>query len=225
MPDSQSEQQWAKFAAPGRNFVMRADLMNQSRLLSLFNSARVKIANDVNQLRSDLNANAESSPTLPADYWLTYPFMGPANEELKDAFATAEALLLATRDEAQSHHAEYWLFLLDMPPQVDPDPQERDQFKKRIGVDTLFKTDQLISDFSAKNAIRHMALAPEMARFAAEKSIVLHGFKGTPRNTGHLNEIGHKLAGRIIAHQLNDNSTVLSQRPVEESLITKGASR
>jgi hypothetical protein len=188
--------------------------MNQSRLISLFNSARAKAANDVNQWRSAFHAKAESSSFLPANYWLTYPFLGPANSELKDAFETAKALLLAMRDEAANHHAEFWLFVLDMPAQVEPDLQERTQFQKQLGVDTLFRTDRLISDFASDNGIPHMALAPELARFAAEKSILLHGFNGTPRNSGHLNEVGHMVVGRMIAQQLRNNSTVLRRPPV-----------
>jgi len=199
-PDSQSERRWADFVPPSQKQMLSANLMNQSCLLSLFNSARAKAWNDVNQWESASHAKAESPSSLPADYWLTYPFLGPANPELKDAFKTAKALLLAMRDEAASHHAEFWLF-----------------FQKQLGVETLFRTDRLICDFASDNEIPHLALAPELARLAAERSLTLHGFKGTPKNSGHMNELGHQIVGRIMAEELRDNSAVLRRSAIAKN--------
>jgi hypothetical protein len=216
--DPESERRWRTFIPSGATHGLSGDLMNRSLLLSLFNSARVKATGDAEPWNSVFHTKASSPSRLPADYWQRYPLLGPANPELKDAIEVAQALLLAMRDEAASRHAELWLFTLDTPEQVEPDPGLRARFLNKIGVDTLFKTDRLVSDFATRNGILNLALAPELARFATEKSVVLHGFKGTPRNSGHLNEIGHMVAGHLIAQRLRENSAVLRQlRVADES--------
>jgi hypothetical protein len=166
-------------------------------------------------MTAEFQPKAAGMPSFPADYWQTYPFFGPSNGDLKDAWAICEALVLAMRDETSRHHAEFWLMMLDMPAQVEPDLQRRIKFQERLGVDTLFRSDQLLSDFAAQAEIRHVALAPELARYAAERKVVLHGFKGTPRNTGHLNEEGHLAVGQLIARVLRENSSRLSREPLE----------
>lgn len=186
--------------------------MNQSRLLSLANSARVRAANNLHQMAAGFQAKAEEVSTLPGDFWRTYPYYGPANADLKDAWTISESLILAIRDEVSRHNAEFWLFMLDMPGQVDPDPQETANLRKRLGVDTLFRSEQLLGDFAAHEGIRNMALAPELTRYAVEHNVVLHGFQGMPRNTGHLNENGHWIVGQLIAKTLRENSSRLLRK-------------
>jgi hypothetical protein len=192
-----------------------ADLMNQSRLLSLVNSARVRAGNNFRQMTAGFQAKAAAVSAFPVDYWRTYPYYGPVNADLKDAWAVSEALILALRDEATSHNAEFWLFMLDMPGQVDPDPQAAANLRKRLGVETLFRGEQLLGDFAAHAGIRHMALAPELTRYATARNVVIHGFKGMPRNTGHLNENGHRVVGQLIAKALRESSRSLAREPLE----------
>jgi hypothetical protein len=213
--DRQTVEWRAGFAGPNPRQAWTADLMNQSRLLSLVNSARVKAGKNVRQAKAAFRPQAKSISPYPEDYWQTFPLLGPATADLKEAWAIGEALILAMQDESARHEAEFWLFILDAPPQVDPDPQERERFQMRLGVGTLFRSDQLLSDFAVQAKIRHQALAPELARIAADRNIVLHGFKGRPKNTGHLNETGHMVVGQLIARTLREHSAVLSK----ESLL------
>jgi hypothetical protein len=210
--DRQTVERRSRFVGPNPRQALTADLMNESRLLSLVNSARVKAGNNVRQMKAAFQPQAKGVSPYPADYWQTYPLLGPANSDLKEAWAIGEALILGMRDETSRHHAEFWLFVLDAPPQVEPDPQERARFQQHLGVDTLFRSDQLLGDFADRAGIRHKALAPELARVAAERNIVLHGFKGMPRNTGHLNETGHLAVGQLIARTLRQNSPVFARQ-------------
>jgi hypothetical protein len=209
---------------PNPRQVIVADLMNRSRLLSLANSARVKAANNFHQMTSGFQAKAEAVSTLPPDYWRVFPYYGPANADLKDGWATSEALILAIRHEVSRHHAEFWLFMLDMPGQVDPDSQESAKLRKRLGVDTLFRSEQLLGDFASHAGIRHVALAPELQQYSTERNLVLHGFPGMPRNTGHLNENGHLAVGQLIARALRESSPHLSREPLEPRKETDGTS-
>jgi hypothetical protein len=213
--DSRTVAQRNAPAGLGSRQAWTADLMNQSRLLSLVNSARVKAGNNIRQMAAGFQTKADGVPPFPVDYWKTFGFFGPANADLKDAWAICEAFVLAMRDETSRHQAEFWLVMLDTPAQVDPDPQERIKFQKRLGIDTLFGSDQLLSDFAAHAEIRHMALAHELARFTAERNVVLHGFKGMPRNTGHLNENGHLAVGQLMARILRERSSRLEKESVE----------
>jgi hypothetical protein len=213
--DPQTAAQRKAPAVPNSRQVWVADLMNQSRLLSLVNSARVRAGNNFRQMAAGFQAKAEAASTFPVDYWRTFPYYGPVNPDLKDAWAVSEALILALREEASRHHAEFWLFMLDMPGQVDPDPQAAANLQKRLGVETLFRGEQLLGDFAGRAGIRHMALAPELTRYAAERNVVLHGFQGMPRNTGHLNEKGHLAVGRLIAQKLRESSPTLSRESLE----------
>jgi hypothetical protein len=213
--DSQTAAQRAATAGPTRRQMWTADLMNESRLLSLVNSARVRAANNLHQMTAEFQTKADAVSTLPTDYWQTFPYYGPTNAPLKDAWATSEALILGIRDEVSRHNAEFWLFMLDMPGQVDPDPRERANLQERLNVDTLFRSDQLLGDFASRAGIRHRALAPELARYASEQNVGLHGFKGMPRNTGHLNETGHSIVGRLIAKTLQESSPRISREAVD----------
>ncbi len=207
--DTQTVAQSTALSGPNRRQVWTADLMNQSRLLSLANSARVKAANNLRHMMVGFQAKAETVSALPVDYWRTFPYYGLANADLKEGWAISEALILSLRNEVSDHHAEFWLFMLDMPGQVDPDPREAANLRKRLGVDTLFRSDLLLSDFADREGIRHMALAPELTRYAVEHNFVLHGFEGMPRNSGHLNEKGHLAVGQLIGKALRDNSPCL----------------
>jgi hypothetical protein len=213
--DPQTAAQRVAPAGPNPCHLWTTDLINHSRLLSLVNSARVRAWNNIRQWTIGFQSRAAGVSAFPVDYWRTFPYLGPANADLKDAWAIGEALILALRDEAARHDAEFWLFILDMPGQVDPDPREVANLQRRLGVDTLFRSDQLLSDFAERAGIRHMALAHDLAQYATERNVILHGFKGMPRDTGHLNEQGHLAVGQLIARALRENSARLSRKSLQ----------
>jgi len=195
----------------GARQAWAADIMNQCRLLSLVNSARVKVRNNLGKWRAEFHAKADTVPSRPEDYWQTYAYFVPVDPDLKQAWQVAEELILAMRQEVTWHDAEFWLCLLDMPPQVEPDAGERARFQRRLGPHNLFDSDKSLSDFATQAGILHMALAKDLAQFAAEHSVLLHGFKATPRNTGHLNETGHWAVGQLIASTLRNRSPLLAR--------------
>jgi hypothetical protein len=134
---------------------------------------------------------------------------GPATPALKDAWSIGEELILLSQREASRHHAEFWLFLLDMSPQVDPDAGNRQALMRALGIDDLFHADELLADFAEREKIPHEILAPKLLAFAQAHQVLLHGFKGRPRNSGHWNESGHEAAGHLMAQKLSNCSTVL----------------
>lgn len=215
--DDQAVKQMAAMAGRPDGQAWTADVMNQSRLLSLINSSRVKATNNAHELLAGFHAHAASLSPYPDDYWKTFGYLGPANADLRDAWDICEAFLLAMRDEVSRHGAEFWLCVLDIPAQVDPEPQPRLELQKKLGLDTLWRSNQILGEFMTRTGIQHMDLAPDLARFAAERHVFLHGFKGMPRDIGHLNEVGHQAVGRMIAARLETQSARLHEPAFEES--------
>ena len=199
--DAQTLQERAAFHDSGRFHNMEGDLMNSSRLLSLLNEG-VKKAHE--RILSKLGR--ASDPDANVSYQETDCLLGPARPDLKAAWEVSEALILRSRDAAAKHHADLWLFTLDMPEQVEMDPNKRAALERKLSVMDLFLTDRLIADFASANGIHHGTLAPGLLAYAETHHTVLHGFTHIPRNVGHANQIGHRLMGEMIANQLLQSS-------------------
>lgn len=207
--DRITERQRAAFVAPSAWDDRMADWTNASRVLSLANAARRKISAQTAILRHAWRRSADATVTdRPVDE--TYVLKGRATPDLDAAWALAEALLVRCSQTVAEHHAEFWFFLLDMAPQIDPDPAQRALTARSLGVDNLLLGDKIFAEISARNGILHDMLAPEMMGFAERNKVILHGFPHHPRNTGHWNEAGHALAGRLMARRLLDCSPALN---------------
>jgi hypothetical protein len=197
-PDAETLKQRASFRPPGHLRSWFADLINTSRLLALCNAGFKKALE---------NLHPESNPT--SAYNESDAFLGPATPELTQAWDIAKAMILKSRDEARRHQAEFWLFTLDMPQQVDPDPVARAKYAKSLGIPDLFLADRLFAQFAEANEIPHAALAPQLLLFAEQHHVFLHGFSASAPNAGHWNRLGHKVAGEIMAGQLLNHSKFL----------------
>jgi hypothetical protein len=127
--------------------------------------------------------------------------------DLAEAWQVSEAIMLKARDSAAIHHAQLWLFALDISFQVDPDRNERAEFDRRFG---SFSSDRKLAEFASQSAIPNSMLGPDMAAYAEQHNVVLHGFPGrTARNTGHLNAIGHYVVGHLMAQRLWGSAPLL----------------
>jgi hypothetical protein len=193
-PDAETLRERAAFSRGGLVTQRFGDVMNASRLLTLFNEGVKKSAEELKlRLGRQTHGNA---------YKESDSFLGPANSDLAAAWDVSQALILLSKQEAARHHAELWLFTLDMPQQVDPDPSARTAFMRSLGIGDLFISDHLFAEFAARQGIPHGELAPPLLALAEQQKIALHGFAGTPRNSGHWNEAGHRAAGELLARQL-----------------------
>jgi hypothetical protein len=183
--------------------------MNASHLLALVNAASKKLSAQAvifaHGGRNTGGAGPEAQENLDAS------LIGPATPVLASAWSVAEKLIESCQAVVSSHHAEFWLITLDLPVQVDPDDQERTAFLRRMGLSDMFFADKLIANFAEREDIHHAMLAPQMLAFAEANHAVLHGFSNTPRNTGHWNEIGNRVAGELMAKELYDGSGIFSR--------------
>jgi hypothetical protein len=128
-------------------------------------------------------------------------YLEPGNALWNDAWRVTEKLILEMRDEVNSRGAKFVVVTLSNGPQVLPNPELREEFKKRFGVTDLFYPDNRIKALGAREAIPVITLAPEMQEFAQRNNVFLHGFGANPGN-GHWNATGQRVAGELIAKKM-----------------------
>ncbi len=201
LPDRQTQQERAAFSGSGRMHALLGDFLNSVEIAALCNEGIKKAVEQTDAFLGKRRSVGE--------YKQTSAFLGPATPALKSAWDISQALILRSSACAQSHGAEFWLFTLDMPEQVDPDDAARSAFARSLGIHDLFISDKLFANFAAAHGILHGTLAPSLLNFAKAHKTILHGFPGGPRNFGHWNESGHRAAGELMASTLLASSRII----------------
>jgi len=125
----------------------------------------------------------------------------PTTDVWKEAWRVTEGLLLQMRDEVARKGARFFVVTLSSGIQVDPNPSNRSAFANYLGVSDLFYPERRLAGFCQARHIPILLLAPIFQEYAARHKVYLHGF-GKSLGTGHWNQEGHRLAGRLIAEWL-----------------------
>jgi len=125
----------------------------------------------------------------------------PLNPDWNDAWRVTEGLIVQMRDEVRAKGAKFLVVTGSMGIQVDPDTAARQEYMNRLGVQTLFYPDQRIKALGEKEGFDVLGLAPLLEDYATRNKVFLHG-DGDAKGKGHWNEIGHRLAGELIAQEL-----------------------
>ncbi|HCX30879.1 MAG TPA: G-D-S-L family lipolytic protein [Blastocatellia bacterium] len=128
-------------------------------------------------------------------------YLEPENALWSDAWRVTECLLIEMRDEVIAGGAKFAVITLSNGPQVLPDPNSREAFKKRFGITDLFYPDNRIKALGARERITVLTLAPELQEHAQRNNVFLHGF-GVDVGNGHWNAMGHRVAGELIAKKI-----------------------
>jgi len=128
-------------------------------------------------------------------------YLEPANAVWNDAWTVTEDLILEFRNEVKSHSAKFVVVTLSNGPQVLPNPEARERFKRRFGITDLFYPDDRIKLLCARAEIPVIIPVPELQEFAQNNNIFLHGF-GENLGNGHWNATGHRVAGELIAKKI-----------------------
>ena len=105
------------------------------------------------------------------------------------------------RDEVQAKGAKFLVVTGSMGIQVSPDPDARQEYMNRLGIRSLFYPDQRIKALGDHEGFKVLNLAPGLEDYASRNRVFLHG-AGDVKGRGHWNEIGHRLAGELIAQKL-----------------------
>lgn len=119
----------------------------------------------------------------------------------QEAWKITEKALLLMRDEVAAHGAKFFVVVLSTGMQVHPDPKERQRYADWIGVQDLLYPDRRLAEFCRREDIPILLLAPTFQEYAIQHQKFLHGF-GERLGTGHWNQTGHRLAGKMLAEWL-----------------------
>ena len=128
-------------------------------------------------------------------------YLEPGNAVWNDAWSLTEKLILEMRNEVNSRGAKFVVVTLSNGPQVLPNPELREEFKKRFGITDLFYPDDRIKSLCMREGIPVITLAPELQEFAQRNNVFLHGF-GKNIGNGHWNATGQRVAGELIAKKM-----------------------
>ena len=125
-------------------------------------------------------------------------YQEPTDPRWRSAWEVTERLLLIMNDEVTRRGATFAVVTLTNGVQVHPDPDVVEQARKRLGVPDLDYPDRRIRQLGERGGFGVLNLAEPFRRHARANHIYLHGFEPN-LGTGHWNEQGHGLAGRLIA--------------------------
>jgi hypothetical protein len=206
--DQQTLEERRSFVSQGRLSLFLEDAANKSRVLSLVNNAR-RAAGSLLTGPWHFPWRRDNSKVSSPDFE-NLVLRGPVTPELTSAWQIADGLLEMCQAEANRRGAEFWFFLFDMAPQVDPDPRMRAEEQREYGIDDLFGADRLFDEFSTRQGIKHEMLAGDLFAYSSASGLLLHGFPGRPRNSGHWNVAGNRIAGHLLADKLFNCSAVIA---------------
>lgn len=180
-------------SAPGRLLYA---VFNHSRLLELGKQGKSTVDGWIGSLRARRHEEGEALQELGLDNAVYWP---PKDPLWGDAWRITEAMLRTMRDESAAHRKPFGVVSLTTGMQVHPDPKVRQEFMKKLGVDTLFYPDERLAAFGRAERIPTLTLAQPLAREAQERKVFLHGFPNTAPGEGHWNEQGHAAAAPLLA--------------------------
>jgi hypothetical protein len=123
--------------------------------------------------------------------------------ELQEDWEIGEAFLRAMKEECDRHGAEFWVVISPTGMQSHPNVASRDAFMRRRGLSSLDEADLRLEKFGEKNGIRIVRLAPPLGEYA-----VAHGAT-LINDAGHWNELGSEIAGRVLANEFRNHSSVV----------------
>jgi len=185
--------------------AVRSQFVNHSRVAQLFyhilNTRRQRAAGG-----QRLDAKTETQIPDPGNQM----YLPPGNPKLEDAWRVTEALLATINREVRAHGAEFWIVSLWMSQQVSPDPAARQQLCNRLGLSNLSYPDLRIRELATKENIPLLLLAPAAAAYTQGHKVFVNGGVLMPPGVGHFNELGHRLAGELIASNLCSRSGLIT---------------
>ena len=141
-----------------------------------------------------------SRPAMPGELGIREDtYREPRDDVWRNAWRVTEALIVLMRDEVKERHAKFFVVTLSGGLQVHPDPNVRQEMAKR-GVSVLYP-DLRVKDLCERESIPVLVLAPALQLYAEQNKAFLHGFDKN-LGGGHWNELGHRIAGEMMADWL-----------------------
>ncbi|MGH7813894.1 MAG: SGNH/GDSL hydrolase family protein [Candidatus Binataceae bacterium] len=131
-------------------------------------------------------------------------YQPPETEALRNAWRVTEGEIEAIHREAAAHHAGFLAVTLSNGIQVNPNLNRRRRFAYQLGVRDLFYPDHRIAELGKRDGFSVLNLAPQMAQYADEHHVFLHGLPNSKwlPGVGHYNATGHQVAGELIGAKI-----------------------
>jgi hypothetical protein len=126
----------------------------------------------------------------------------PPDSRWRDAWTVTEDLVTAMSRDVKAHGARLVVVTLSTPMQVYPDAAYREAYLRGVGGTDLFYPEHRLDALGAREGFVVLNLAPSLQAYADRHHSFLHGFPNTGAGTGHWNELGHRMAGELIAQRL-----------------------
>jgi hypothetical protein len=182
---------------PGRSLNW---LRSHLRLLGLIDWAREAYQSSI-QERERQNQPGTIAKSNDEPGVASQVFREPGDPDWNDAWQVTEGLFVQMRDEVKAHGAKFLVVTGSTGIQVNPDQDTRKTYMNHLGVRDLFYPDQRIKSLGEREGFRVMNLAPPLEEYATRNQVFLHG-PVNAKGRGHWNELGHRLAGELIAGEL-----------------------
>jgi hypothetical protein len=128
-------------------------------------------------------------------------FSPPSSSDWREAWDLTERLITQMRDEVEAKGAKFLVVTGSSSIQVNPDTELRNEYMKRLKVQTLLYPDLRIKGLGESAGVEVLTLAPFLLDYATRNQVLLHGSNET-KGKGHWNQTGHRLVGELIAEKL-----------------------
>jgi len=161
----------------------------------------------------------EAKPDRPAgEQGLdTRVYIAPPEAAWNGAWQVTEALITEMAKETSEHGSEFLMVTLSSGLQTHPDPKVRQKFASALGMPDLHYPERRLTALAEDKQFDILTLAPLLREYAEKENVFVHGFANTELGTGHWNEVGHRVAGNLIAdhicHRSSDALTKLPRKP------------
>jgi len=128
-------------------------------------------------------------------------YRDPDDPAWQDAWQVSQDLIAEMHDEVLARGSKFLLLTLSSSIQVEPNPAERQKLMNRVGITDLFYPDRRVQQFAESRGIPVLTLAPYLQKYAEANRVYLHGQRSADHQ-GLLNELGHKVAGELVAQKV-----------------------
>jgi hypothetical protein len=134
----------------------------------------------------------------------------PANQAWIDAWWVTEQLVAELHREVTARGVLFDSLMIPSGIQVDFDEEKRLEFADSLGVADLSYPERRMESFANANGIPFFPLMEPFMAYSTRTSEYLFGFENAILGDGHMNELGHRRAGDLMAARICDQLAVQS---------------
>lgn len=170
---------------------IKVALINRSRLLQAAQETRGRIKYGWQRTPATTEAGLDDQC-----------YLAPTNKAWDSAWEVTEHLIQTMDEECQGRNIKFCLAMVTDGKQVHPDATVRNDYCQSIGAVDLSYPETRIVSLGQRCGFPVVVLAGRFRDHAEKTGAYLHGFANTQMGTGHWNSEGHRLAGEILAVEL-----------------------